>query len=66
MFVASATFTIDYANGAETINAIGSCTNSAVHIADFALKNPLEFGVDSWSDAYTEEFERIILLGGTQ
>ena len=66
LFVASATFTIDYANGAETINAIGSCTNSAVHIADFALKNPLEFGVDSWSDAYTEEFERIILLGGTQ
>ena len=66
LFVAFATFTINYANGVKTINAIGSCTNSAVHIADFALKNPAKFGVDAWSDAYTEEFERIILLGATQ
>ena len=65
-FVATATFTVDYANGAETINLPGSCTSSAAHCANYVKNNPTEFGVEAWNEAYIAEFDRIILAGGAQ
>ena len=66
VLVASATITIEYANcDAQTIQLPGTCSNSASHIASYALENPAEFGVEAWNEGYIAEFERI-LAGGAQ
>lgn len=62
-YVAKATFTVTYANedGVVTVETKTWCKNSASHIAKYALDNPEEVGAtNGWSQAYIDEFNRII------